>query len=107
MEGVSSHVVGMAYESADGNIDDALDSIIGSEGKVIPDDVQINGIVNNIAPDYSRSVMENVELEETELDDLDDDDIEDIDKTTDPGSSSLSYDYDDDQLIDMAISGIK
>ena len=104
----------MAFESADGDLDSALDSILGSvstgSAEVVPNDIQVNSISNMIGPDAARPVMEDIELEETDVDltDEDDDkDIEDISKTKDLGSSNLSYDYDDDELIDMAISGIE
>ena len=100
----------MAFESANEDLDSILASVSSGSAEVIPDDIQVNGVSNMIGPDAARSVMEGIELEETDVDlaDEDDDkDIEDISKTKDLGSSSLSYDYDDDELIDMAISGIE
>ena len=58
----------MAYESANGDLDSALDSILGNvpdgSAQVVPNDVQVNGSVNNIGPDAARSVYESLELED-------------------------------------------
>lgn len=117
MEGKSTHVVGMAYESANGDLDSALDSILGNvpdgSAQVVPNDVQVNGLVNNIGPDAARSVYESLELEDAtgaEIagadEEQDDNDIDAVANSGDAGESNLSYDYGDDELIDMAIDGI-
>ncbi len=127
IEAVKSTLLGKAFEAAvledSDNVDDLLDDDdeiidIDISDDVVPDNVKEDDTSNDIdikKEDFEgsytgwRVTSEAAKKDDEEIDiDLDDDDadIEAIDKQKDPkGSSNLSYDYDDDELIDITIDG--
>ena len=101
VEGADTESIGAALEAT---INDLL-SDVGDD-----DDIDLDSIANNdkIVPDDIRESFSWLgEADEVDVDDLDDVDIEaiDNDEVVDADDPDLNYSYDDDELIDIAISG--
>ena len=124
VEGEKQEVIGAAQEAADGELDPEVAKKDGMNDVTVPDKIQTDGDANVIPPDRDTQASDGVEpaTEEviysgwitkvTEADEKvpltsDDADIEAIEKgeLDGEGELALDVDYDDDELIDIAIHG--
>ena len=124
VEGEKQKVINAAQESADGELDPEIAKKDGMNDVTVPDKIQTDGDANVIPPDRDTQASDGVEpatenvvysgwiTKVTEADEKvplssDDADIEAVEKGDFDGEGELDLDvnYDDDELIDIAMNG--